>query len=170
MPEPDTKSAAVNYATRDNIVFPGTREQADDVERQAAEQRSEVHAFDADADQVRVESDQALEVELAVRDRLASEEAVVTEARESNEEARADHGSVTPEQADLNSDIQRDSVERTVEVNESAREDAQPPESPPSDTPVEAEQPVTPQAREDADPDSPPAEDPDAEPAQPPVE
>lgn len=118
MPEAQSKSAAQNYATRDNIIYPGTREQADAVEAQAAEELAADRREDVDSVTSTVESDQALEVEQSVRDQLAADDPKVQHATDANEEARAQHGSIPPEDAVDIADTQVEQEAVLAEANE----------------------------------------------------
>ena len=136
MPDPQTKSPAQNYATRTNIVYPGTREQADAVEEQARREleADQPHIAEAHAS---VESDQALEVEVAKTAHAAVGSPRVQHALEANTEARAEHGTVSPE-------VVEEQVEEHHEQVEALAEAQHPHVEHPDDQPEQPEQPVEP--------------------------
>lgn len=117
MPDPQTKSPAQNYATRTNIVYPGTREQADAVEEQARREleADQPHIAEAHAS---VESDQALEVEVAKTAHAAVGSPRVQHALEANTEARAEHGTVSPEVVEEQVEEHHEQVEALAEAQD----------------------------------------------------
>jgi hypothetical protein len=137
---PETQSPAQNYADRDNIIFPGTRAQADAVEEQAKSE-TEDRRLVTESDP-KVESDQALEVEVVKTEAAVAESERVQDALAKNTEARQEHGHVPVEVAQEQAEQHAEELDALKQHEPPAEdvnpEDEQPPvvEPPAADPPA----------------------------------